>query len=423
MSNVIVNPGKLTGTISMPPSKSQAHRAIICAALAKGKSEISPIELSADIRATINAVRALGAKVTILGNTIEVDGTNTFTNAEAEIDCGESGSTLRFMLPIAAAGKVSASFAGSGKLPSRPIDSLLKALQNHGVASSDSRLPFKISGALQSGLYEMEGNVTSQYISGLLFALPILDGESEIRLTTPLESAHYVKMTIDCLKSFGVTVKQTETGYSIKGGQSYIPQRFTIESDWSQAAFFLAAGALSGDVTLTGLNPDSAQGDKAIVPLLQQFGAKIEWQQGGLLRCQAGDLKGININASDIPDLVPILSIVAAFAKGTTTITGAGRLRCKESNRLLAVKDGLERLGVNVRETCDGLVIEGRQSIGSSRVDGYNDHRIVMSMAIAALRASGPVEISDMESINKSFPTFFEKFGLLGGTYNVVNLV
>lgn len=422
MSSVLVKGGKLTGTIAAPPSKSQTHRAIICASLAKGVSTVSPIELSEDIIATLNAVSALGAEVEMRGNSVIIDGTNTFNKGFAAIDCGESGSTLRFILPLAAAGGVTSYFTGRGKLPSRPIDTLLSELQNHGINADGTSLPLTISGRLTSGTFTLPGNITSQFISGLLLCLPLIDEDSEIVLTSPLQSVNYVDITIDCMESFGVKVEKTPNGYLIKGGQSYTPQSFTIEGDWSQAAFFLAAGSLGGDCVITHLNPASKQGDKAIADILSRFGANIAWQGDGSIRATSTPLKAIDIDASNIPDLVPILSVVAAFSEGTTTISGAARLRIKESDRLSAVCDNLTRLGVEVTEKPDGLIIKGTNTIKSASLEGYNDHRIVMSMAIAALKAPEPVLITDYYSINKSYPTFFEDFGKLGGEFYVINM-
>lgn len=422
MSSVLVKGGRLSGTIAAPPSKSQTHRAIICAALAKGESTVSPIELSEDIIATLNAVQALGAAVEIRSNSVTIDGTGTFRNTDAAIDCGESGSTLRFILPLAAAGGVTTHFTGRGKLPSRPIDTLLHELESHGVTADNTSLPLQISGKLTGGKYKIPGDITSQFISGLLLCLPLLQNDSEIVLTSPLQSVQYVDMTIDCMKSFGVEASRTKTGYKIKGGQSYTPRKFTVEGDWSQAAFFLSAGAISGDCTVTNLNPHSKQGDRAIAELLARFGANITWQEDGSIRAQSAPLCGIDIDATDIPDLVPILSVVSAFAKGTTEIHGAGRLRIKESDRLAAVRNNLSRLDIKIEGKPDGLTINGTNSIISAPLEGYNDHRIVMSMAIAALKAPEPVLISDYYSINKSYPTFFEDFGKLGGEYYVINM-
>ena len=415
MSNVVITPAALNGAITVPPSKSAVHRAVLCAAMAKGMSKIRGVDFSNDIKATISCVRALGADIQAEGDTLTIDGTRLFSQKQAELNCGESGSTRRFLIPIAAAGAVTACFTGCGRLPQRPIGIYLDCLAEKGVSmQTEGGLPLTVSGALCSGVYSLPGNVSSQFVTGLLLALPLLGGDSEIRLTSPLESAGYIDMTIETMAQFDVQVQKTGASYFIKGGQRYIPRDITCEGDWSQAAFFLAAGALGGSVTVQGLNLSSAQGDRMCAMLFEQFGAKITYGKNSVT-AEKSALHGIQIDARQIPDLVPILAVTAAFADGTTVIMGAERLRIKESDRLKAITQGLCALGAGVKETDGGLIITGVSSLSGGTAQGYNDHRIVMALSVAAIKADGLVTITDRESVGKSYPAFFKDYNALGG--------
>ncbi len=400
MSKVILKQSELNGTVSAPPSKSAAHRALICSFLAGGGT-VKPILNSKDMQATAGVIKAL-------------------ENGEKMLDCIESGSTLRFMIPVAAAKGASVVFTGSGRLPERPIGEYLELLPQHGVScKSEGGLPLEISGRLSNGSYAVSGNVSSQYITGLLLALAALEGDSAVLLKTPLESRPYVDMTVKVMADFGVEIRETEFGWLIHGGQSFRKMNYTVEGDWSQAAFFLAAGALGGNVTVTGLDSNSAQGDKAILDVLKAFGAETALN-GNSAECRKSELKGTVVNASDIPDLVPIIAVLAAYAKGKTVISGAERLRYKESDRIESVVSNLRKMGADVEETADGMVIHGGKALFGAVLDGYNDHRIVMAFSIAALFAKGETVISDANSINKSYPSFFEDYNRLGGLADVI---
>lgn len=419
-------PGKsLAGAVTLPPSKSAAHRAILCASLAKGVSHLSNFRFSQDMEATCRAVQALGVKTRLTGNTLIVDSRGLFSPKQAVLDCGESGSTLRFLIPVAAAGGVCAEFTGKGRLPQRPIGVYLDCLPKAGVSCrTEGGLPLKIGGTLRPGVFSLPGDISSQFITGLLLALPALGGDSQILLTSPLESAGYVDMTIEMMNRFGVSVVPMENGWLVPGNQSYIPRDLAIEGDWSQGAFFLAAGALSqnkdASILIKGLQKHSTQGDRQAFSLFQKFGAKLCWEPEGL-RAAPGVLQPVpSIDASQIPDLVPILAVTAAFCPGVTAITGAARLRIKESDRLKAVAQGIAALGGEIRELPDGLVITGKPSLAGGQAEGFHDHRIVMAMAIAALGCEGPVVITDAQSINKSYPDFFEDFIALGGKADVI---
>lgn len=399
MGVAIIKNSILRGSVEVPPSKSVAHRAMICAFLAGG-GNVNPLARSKDMQATAQAIAAL-------------------QNGGEVCDCIESGSTLRFMIPVAAALGKTVTFIGSGKLPERPIGDYLRLLPEHGVTcESGGGLPLKISGKLTGGRFELAGDVSSQYITGLLLALPLLGTDSEIVLTTALQSKPYVDMTIDVLCRYGVEVTETENGYFIRGNQTFKVQDFTVEGDWSQAAFFLAAGAIGGDITVSGLNPKSTQGDKEIVDVLRRFGAKIT-ATDNTVRAEKAALCGITLDATDIPDMVPAVAVVAAFASGTTVIKGAERLRFKESDRIESVAQNLKRMGVEVTVTPDGMIISGG-AVSGALLDGCNDHRIVMAFSVAGLFADGTTTITDCESVNKSYPAFFEDFNRLGGCADVV---
>lgn len=400
MSIVKIKNSILKGEVVIPPSKSSAHRALICSFLAGG-GNVSPIIDSNDMKATQQALKAL-------------------ENGEGVVDCIESGSTLRFMIPVSAALGKNVTFVGSGRLPQRPIGDYLRLLPQHDVTcESEGGLPLKISGILTSGDYEIAGNVSSQYITGLLLALPILQGDSRIILTTRLESKPYVDMTIKVMRDFGVEIEETDYGYFVRGNQQYLKRDYYVESDWSQAAFFLVAGAIGGDVTLKGLDLNSTQGDKEIVNILKRFGADIE-AQSDFIRCKKSDLTGIEIDATDIPDMVPSLAVLGAFARGKTVISGAERLRLKESDRIESVVTNLKKMGVDVTEKNDGMIINGG-NVNGAELDGYNDHRIVMAFSVAGLFANGETTITDAQSINKSYPDYFNDYNSLGGKADVIS--
>ncbi len=422
MSDVKFSPFVPNGTVNVPPSKSDVHRAIICAAMARGISKISPVALSNDIKATIGCIKALGADAVLENNVLTVDGTNMYKNKTALLDCGESGSTLRFFIPIAAVGNINATFVGKGKLPQRPIGIFTEALPKAGtVCKTEGGLPLEIKGQLKSGIFEIPGNVSSQFITGLLLALPILEGDSEIVLTSPLESVGYIAMTIRTMKQFGVNIDTTENGWHIKGGQTYKSCNYTTDGDWSQAAFFMVLGAVSGKVTVKGVAKDSTQGDKKCAEILARFGAKVT-QLDNEVTVEKVKLKAITIDASQIPDLVPVLSVCAAFAEGTTKIINAERLRIKECDRLKATAELLNNLGGKVKELSDGLEITGVSSLKGGNVNGYNDHRIVMSAAVCAARSDEDITATFAMSINKSYPDFYIDYNSIGGKANVLDL-
>lgn len=394
--NAIIHPRKLRGQVEIPSSKSYAHRLLIAAALSDTPTEVRMNALNNDIIATADCLRALGAKIDRTENGLMVHPIGNVSDGTHTLFCGESGSTLRFMIPVAAALGAACTFTGAGRLPERPNAILTEALNAHGVYADNDLLPMSIHGQLQGGIYPIAGNVSSQYITGLLMALPLCDFDSEIILTTKLESAAYIDITLETLSPFGIRVEKTRTGWHIPGGQKYrSPGVLSAEGDWSGAAFWFAANSLGSAVDCLGLNEDSRQGDRAIVEMLSRLGGKID--------------------VSNTPDLVPALAVAAAAHPGTTLITGAARLRIKESDRLRTVADMLKNLGGDVDELDDGLVIRGGATFTGGTVNGCNDHRIVMAAAIAATIASDSVTITDTQAVNKSYPAFFEAFNALGG--------
>lgn len=401
--NVIITPSLLSGKIVVPPSKSISHRMLICGALAKGKSEIKGLLDCADTNATIDILRRFGAKINLKGNDAEVFGIER-ADSGVRADCCESGSTLRFLIPVAAALGIEASFEGKGKLPERPITPYFTELTKNGIIFETEKMPYKISGRLKSGEYTLAGDISSQFITGLLFALPLLNGDSRIVLTSPLQSKPYVDITIHCLNKFGIEIEEVKDGYFVRGGQSYKPCSCEIEADMSQAAFFITANALGSDIEIVGLNPRSLQGDRAILDIVKE-------SKGN----------AFNVDASQIPDLVPILAVLAAFSKGTSHITNCERLRIKECDRLAAISGELNRLGAKVRENPDSLVIEGVESIHGGECETYNDHRIPMALAIASTRSTEPITLKNAECVSKSYPDFFEDFRSIGGNINVIN--
>lgn len=429
LSCVTYRPASFAGHVTVPPSKSVAHRAILCAALAGGDSILSPIAPSEDMTATIGAVRALGARTEYDAGsrTLRVQGITSPASAAA-VDCIESGSTLRFLIPVAAALGVSAAFTGRGRLPQRPIGCYTDCLPQHGVACrTEGGLPLGISGRLTPGEFAIPGNISSQFITGLLFALPLLPEESRITLTTPLESAGYVDITIAVLKDFGVTVLPDEKGWVVPGGQRFMPRNYTVEGDWSQAAFFLSMGALSANtegIFLHGLRNDSAQGDRAVVSVFRRFGAQIcETEDGVWVRpAPDGILHGITADVSTIPDLVPAMAACGALCEGTTVLENAARLRLKESDRLAAMEQGLQALGAKVCSTADTLTVIGQSLLSGGTAQGCNDHRIVMALSACAARCTGEITVTDAHSIRKSYPDFFEDYNRLGGDAHVFDL-
>ena len=413
-----ITPAPLSGKIAAIASKSDAHRLLILAALSEGETFLQLEQRSQDIDATIGCLRALGARIVTLPDGVNVRGIEQVPERSL-LDCGESGSTFRFLLPVAAALGAHATFTGTGRLPERPIGELLQAMRAHGVRFSAEQLPLSIEGKFIGGAFELPGNISSQYLTGLLLALPLLEQESRILLTTPLESAAYVELTLHALKRFGITIPVRKGEYRISGGQHYYsPGMLRVDGDWSNASFFLAAGALGAPVSVSGLGLASPQGDKAMLDALMAFGAGVEATESSI-RVSPARLRGCTIDVGETPDLLPVLAVLGACASGETRLVNAARLRLKESDRLASVSAMLRALGAAVEEQPDALVITGGRLTGGD-VHSCRDHRIVMAAAVAAIRCEGDVRILGTEAVNKSYPAFFADYNRLGGQANVV---
>lgn len=406
----------LSGSVIVPASKSLSHRAILAAALSKGESIIENLVFSEDILATLDAVEALGVSVFKRKNKVHIVGSGELRTPTAPIHCRESGSTLRFLIPFAGLLEEPLVFTGAGKLMERPLEPYWHIFNEQGIRyHHEPHRALMIDGKLKSGVFKLSGNVSSQFISGLLFVLPLLKGDSEIRLLGQLESRDYVQLTIDVLKAFGINVRwQSENCIAIQGDQSYKNTHYSVEADYSQSAFWIAAGLMGEELKLSNMNPNSAQGDRRILEITKNMGADLQWLDQELL-VRPTKTQGAVIDASQCPDLVPIVATLAAVSKGRTEIVNAGRLRIKESDRLKAIATELSKLGAYIEENPEGLVIEGVEVLSGGNVEGWNDHRIVMSLAIAALKSSKPIYIEGAESVHKSYPHFFEDFKRLGG--------
>lgn len=412
---------KLCGTISAPSSKSFSHRMIIAAALSDGVSVITNISNSEDIEATCEAMSALGANIEKDGSTYKIKGImNNAERAEsATINCRESGSTLRFLIPIAAALGCETEFNGSGKLPVRPITPYKREMSKYGVEffHEDGVMPFSIKGRLDGGFYELEGDVSSQFVTGLLYALPLCEKDSVVQMTSVLESKPYVDMTVASLKAFGVDIREvlTENGllkYEIKGNQKYSPCNCAVEGDFSQAAFFFTANAIGANIKLENLLENSVQGDKKILEILSEIGYNDN---------TIDFLRPFSVDVADIPDLVPILTVLGCFTSGISYIKNAKRLKIKESDRLAAISNAINNIGGNVIVVDDSLEIHPVKEFTGGCIDGCNDHRIVMASAIASTKACDNIVISYAEAVAKSYPNFWQEFEMLGGKIEFID--
>lgn len=428
-----IEPTRLAGNVPAISSKSVAHRMIIAAALANGKTRIACSTTCADIDATVRCLAALGARIERTDEGFEVvplpksrERGILAALKGADLDCGESGSTLRFMLPVVCALGADARLTGSGRLGQRPLEPLASELVAGGCDLKGlGGFPLQATGRLRPGRFVLPGNVSSQYISGLLLAAPLLPGTVEVLVRGGIESKPYVALTIEALRVFGVevavshlvgaTAEEPQTLFTVTCDGYRTPGSVSVEGDWSNAAFWLCAGALGSDpVTVDGLSMTSAQGDRNIVATLMRFGAKVV-RSPRAATVRPDRLRGFELSAKDIPDLVPVVSAVAACAEGRTVIRDCARLRIKESDRLETTAETLRALGAAIAIEGDSLVIDGRPSLAGGTVKAHNDHRIAMTAAVAAVRCASPVTIVGAEAVNKSYPDFFEHYRMLGG--------
>lgn len=392
--DLTIRPGKLSGKIEVIPSKSQAHRLLICSAFSDKETILECPQTNKDIEATVCCLNALGAEIIRTDAGYHIKPVNILPKS-AVIDCSESGSTLRFLLPVVCALGINTTIHMHGRLPYRPLSPLWEELQRMGaILTRPTETTIQTAGKLQNGNYRISGNVSSQYISGLLFATALLNGKSTIQITGVLESQPYVDMTQQVLSAFGVCTDH----YQINGSYPFhSPGVLTVEGDWSNAAFFLAANTLGNSVEITNLNPHSVQGDRAVEHILSNYD------------------KNITISARDIPDLVPILAVTFGSKKGVV-FSDITRLRMKESDRVASVCNMLNQLGADASATENTLTVKPGSYHGCT-IDAENDHRIAMAAAIAATVSGGPVTILGAECVSKSYPTFWEEYKKLGGCY------
>lgn len=426
--NVTVCKSNICGSVCVPPSKSVAHRLMIAAALAGSSFAVK--NGGKDILATAECLEIMSQRIKSF-----VDGKRGGSRVEGRdiskgeelapcnavrgdapqgerliLNAGESGSTLRFLLPIVCALGLNAEITGEGRLKDRPLDGLIKSLADNGASIkrvSEEGLPLHVGGRLRAGEFQIDGRVSSQYVTGLLFALPLLDGDSGIEISGGLVSANYVDITLGVLEEFGIEIKKTPSGFYVKGNQSYIlPDRLSVEGDWSSAAFMLALGVLGGEVKVQGLKENSLQGDIAVVRLLRRAGADIRID-GGEVVAKRSDLHAIDFDAEHCPDIVPIMAAALSFAEGVSRISSVDRLRDKESDRLSAIMTVLDNFGVRTAYEDGALKVYGGAH-RACRTQGFSDHRMAMSAIVIALNTDGESFINGVECISKSYPAFIE---------------
>ena len=409
--DLTVSPSKICGAVKAPSSKSFAHRILIASFLSGKEVTVKNAGESVDVEVTITALKALGASVTENDGDIIIK--RTLLPKKVKIDCKESGSSLRFLMPVVCALGVETEFTGAKRLLERPILELSKSLEeNGGIVSGHN-----VKGKLIPGVYVIDGSVSSQYISGLLLALSYLDGESEIVIKNKTVSKPYIDITISVLKDFGVNILKTESGYKVVGGYQNSAKTYTVEGDWSGSAFILSLGAINGSVSVYGLNLNSVQGDRKILEILEKFGASVT-KKDDVVTVKSGNLKGIEVEMDDVPDLIQTVSAVASYAKGVTVISGVDRLKLKESDRISAIINSLSNMSISARYEDDKIIICSGE-ISGGYIDGGNDHRTVMSGAVIAINAKDKVKISCGEAINKSYPDFISDYKKIGGKIDV----
>lgn len=408
-------PTSLKGSLKAPPSKSLSHRALICAGLSKGESLIHNLVYSEDINATMGVLEAIGVQFKKTKNTLYVKGVRRIKQPKEAVDCNESGSTLRFMIPVLSLSNKEVTFTGKESLMKRPQNIYQNIFTQDDISFEHTSNEIVVNGSVKARKYKIKGDVSSQFFSGLLFALPLLKEDSTIIVDGNLESKSYIDLTINVLKDFGIDIHETKNGYFIEGNQTYTPKEYTIEGDYSQAAFFLVAGALNGRIEVQDLKHDSLQGDKAIIDIIQAMKGRVVFTENGFVTEQS-PLKSTTIDIADCPDLGPIVSLLAALSSGTTNIINAQRLRIKESDRIKSTVETLKALGADITSENDKIIVRGQKTlVGGVTVDSFNDHRIAMMAAIASTKCEKEITITNAEAVNKSYPHFFEDFRKVGG--------
>ncbi|AJA49868.1 3-phosphoshikimate 1-carboxyvinyltransferase [Clostridium pasteurianum DSM 525 = ATCC 6013] len=422
MNYVKITPSKLQGEVTIPPSKSLSHRAIIAAGFSKGKSVVENVMFSEDIVTTCNAMEALGVKIDKVKEadniyTLKIEGNSDLKLLKREIDCSESGSSLRFFIPICLAEKNDVVFTGRGKLVSRPLDQYYKIFDKQGIEYSNNNgmLPLNVHGKISPGEFTIDGDVSSQFITGLMFTLPLLEGDSKIIINKTLESKGYLDLTMDILEKASIEIVNRDyKEFLIKGNQQYNSKDYRVEGDFSQAAFWLVAGVIGGKIDCLDLNSSSRQGDKEVIDIIKRMEGSLINGSSSIV-AKTSNTKATVIDASQCPDIIPVLAVLAAVSEGTTEIINAGRLRIKESDRLTAITTELNKLGADLEEKEEGLIIRGKKELTGGEVESWNDHRIAMALAVASIRCTDEVTIKDSGCVKKSYPTFWEDFKKLGG--------
>ena len=425
-----IKPSTLNGKIEIPPSKSYSHRAVIAAALAENgkKSRVDNLKFSVDITTTTDIMENWGAKIKRFESALEIVGNDgKVVPKDKYVQCNESGSTIRFLIPIGITNENELVFDGKGKLVDRPLDSYYKIFDKQGIfyKNENGKLPLTVNGKLKAGNYEIEGNISSQFITGLLYALPLLDGDSKLTINKNLESKGYIDLTLEILKLAGIEIVNNDyKNFDIKGNQIYKPFDYTVEGDYSQVAFWIVAGIISAnrdnEVKCLHVNKNSLQGDREIIEIVTRMGANLEIFDDYVI-VKPSKTKGTVIDISQCPDIAPILTVLAALSEGETRIINGERLRIKESDRITSIKTELNKLGANVAEKGDSLIIQGVQGFtGGVTVSAWNDHRIAMSLAVASSRCEKEIILEEAESVRKSYPHFWDDFVKMGGEIEIV---
>ena len=420
-----IRPGKLNGTIEIPPSKSYSHRAVIAAALAENgkKSKIDNLKFSVDITTTTDIMENWGAEIERFESALEIIGNGgKVAPRDKYVQCNESGSTIRFLIPVGITSENELVFDGKGKLVDRPLDSYYKIFKEQGLKyeTIGGKLPLTVNGKLKSGNYEIDGNISSQFMTGLLYALPLLEGDSKLIINKNLESKGYVDLTLEILKLAGIEIVNNDyKSFDIRGNQTYKPFNYTVEGDYSQVAFWIVAGIISAnrdnEVKCLHVNKNSLQGDREIIEIVTRMGANLEIFDDYVI-VKPSKTKGTVIDISQCPDIGPVLTVLSALSEGETRIINGERLRIKESDRITSIKTELNKLGANVAEEGDSLIIQGVEGFrGGVTVNAWNDHRIAMSLAVASTRCEKEIILEEAESVRKSYPHFWDDFVKMGG--------
>ena len=425
-----IKPSILNGKIEIPPSKSYSHRAVIAAALAEGgkKSKIDNLKFSVDITTTTDIMENWGAKINREESSLEIIGNGgKVIPKDKYVQCNESGSTIRFLIPIGITDENELIFDGKGKLVDRPLDSYYRIFDKQGIfyKNENGKLPLEVNGKLKAGNYEIDGNISSQFITGLLYSLPLLDGDSKLTINKNLESKGYIDLTLEILELAGIEIVNNDyKSFDIRGNQIYKPFDYTVEGDYSQVAFWIVAGIISvnrdNEVKCLHVNKNSLQGDREIIEIVTRMGANLEIFEDYVI-VKPSKTKGTVIDISQCPDIAPILTVLAALSEGETRIINGERLRIKESDRITSIKTELNKLGANVAEEGDNLIIQGVEGFtGGVAVSAWNDHRIAMSLAVASSRCEKEIILEEAESVRKSYPHFWDDFVKMGGEIEII---